>query len=125
LLLGCCCNYYYYPTTFGSLNEEPWTESPRLCVCLSFFFRGNQIRCCCCCCKWVVASPGCCNTCYGSRGCSRLICLQLFDTSAACYFELTIPCALTRAHTHKKREMQKATYKAAVQQQAGANASPM
>jgi hypothetical protein len=23
------------------LNEEPWTESPRLCVCLSFFFRGN------------------------------------------------------------------------------------
>jgi hypothetical protein len=56
-----------------------------------------------------------------------LVCfaLQRFDTSAACYFELTIPCALTRAHTHKKREMQKATYKAAVQQQAGANASPM
>jgi len=73
----------------------------------------------------VPAAPGCCNTCYGPRGCSRLLCLQRFDTSAACYFELTIPCALTRAHTHKKRETQKATYKAAVQQQAGANASPM
>jgi hypothetical protein len=107
-----------------------------VCVCVHYCYRNvcvggsqiphTQIRCCCCCCcKWVVASPGCCNTCYGPRGCSRLLCLQRFDTSAACYFELTIPCALTRAHTHKKRETQKATYKAAVQQQAGANASPM
>jgi len=40
-LLGCCCNYYYYyyyPTTFGSLNEEPWTESP----CLRVFLLPRQ-----------------------------------------------------------------------------------
>jgi hypothetical protein len=87
-----CAVHYCYRYVFVGGSQIPHT----------------QIRCCCCC-KWVVASPGCCNTCYGPRGCSRLLCLQRFDTSVACYFELTIPCALTRTHTHKKRETQKAT----------------
>jgi hypothetical protein len=108
-----------HPPNHPPLWRQGLCVCVRVCVCrvhycYRYVFVGGsqiphtQIRCCCCC-KWVVASPGCCNTCYGPRGCSRLLCLQRFDTSVACYFELTIPCALTRTHTHKKRETQKAT----------------